>query len=182
MVNIGKSIRNNKLAHDVDRIFQIGIPVCMARVQWENCMIFRRWGICALTLFFGFSMVPVGDAQAARSVASSKQVKKKTVAAKRVATKKRSVVSAAPVFRPPKPPAQRHYAVDGSTFYADGVRVRAAGLEKLETTSVAKQRLQQILDSGRVSIEPLGRDGPGDATLARVRIDGRDLSEMARPH
>jgi len=61
------------------------------------------------------------------------------------------------------------------------VRVRAAGLEALETTtasSIGKQKLQQLLDSGRVSIEPLDMDD-GDVTLARVKIDGKDLSELA---
>ena len=60
------------------------------------------------------------------------------------------------------------------------VRVRAAGLEGIEMagpSGMAKQRLQQLLDSGRVSIEPLGMDG-GDVTLARVRVDGRDVSEL----
>lgn len=157
-------------------------------------MIFRRWGLCALTLLFGFSLVTVDAAYAARTVASGKQVKKtvraatKVVAKKRVSPKVRTArrivapVAAAPIFRPPKAPAQRHYAVDGTTFYADGVRVRAAGLEGLEmsaASSVAKLQLQQMLDSGRVSIEPIGSDG-GDVTVARVRIDGRDVSELAR--
>jgi endonuclease YncB( thermonuclease family) len=61
------------------------------------------------------------------------------------------------------------------------VRVRAAGLEALEmssTSGIGKQKLQQLLDSGRVSIEPIGTEG-SDVTVARVRIDGRDLSELA---
>jgi hypothetical protein len=124
--------------------------------------------------------------------ASSQQIKKKNVRVAAKATSKKRVVaaakpvrrqiaSAAPIFRPPKAPAQRHYAVDGSTFYADGVRVRAAGLELLESSAVSsmgKQKLQQLLDSGRVSIEPLGTKD-GDVTLARVRIDGQDVSELA---
>lgn len=155
-------------------------------------MMFRRWGLSALTVVFGFSLLVGGTAEAARSVASGKQVKSAVRPAVKVASKKRVApsahagakrsvaVAAAPVFRPPKPPAQRHYAVDGSTFYADGVRVRAAGLDSLDMNSasgMAKQRLQQLLDSGRVSIEPLGSDG-GDVTVARVRVDGRELSEL----
>lgn len=151
-------------------------------------MMFRRWGLGALTMVFGCSLLVAAPAEAARSVASGKQVKSavrpaaKVVSKKRIAAsvKRTTTVAAAPVFRPPKPPAQRHYAVDGSTFYADGVRVRAAGLDGLDMNSasgMAKQRLQQLLDSGRVSIEPLGSDG-GDVTLARVRVDGRELSEL----
>ncbi|WP_232417839.1 thermonuclease family protein [Methyloversatilis thermotolerans] len=134
-------------------------------------------------------LFPVSEVEAARTVASGKQVKSavrpaakvssKTRVATATKTKRTSAVAAAPVFRPPKPPAQRHYAVDGTTFYADGVRVRAAGIDSLEmagASGIAKQRLQQLLDSGRVSIEPLGNEG-GD-TVARVKIDGRDLSEL----
>ncbi len=158
-------------------------------------MMFRRPGLYALTLVFGFSMFAADVALAARSVASGKQVKSAVRPAAKIASKKRvsptvqaaakrsaPLAVAVPAFRPPKPPAQRHYAVDGSTFYADGVRVRAAaGLEGIEmagASGMAKQRLQQLLDSGRVSIEPLGMDG-GDVTLARVRVDGRDVSELA---
>jgi len=191
MVNIGKIILNNKLAHNVDRSFQVGRRCVQLR---ETCMIGKAWGVIALSALFGFSLFGTMDnAHAARSVASSEQVKKKIRPAVNVAAKKRisvtakaprravAVAAAAPVFRPPKAPAQRHYAVDGSTFYADGVRVRAAGLEALETTtasSIGKQKLQQLLDSGRVSIEPLDMDD-GDVTLARVKIDGKDLSELA---
>jgi len=191
MVNIGKIILNNKLAHIVDRSFQVGRRCGQLR---ETCMIGKTWGAIALSALFGFSLFgTMDDAHAARSVASSEQVKKKIRPAVNVAAKKRisvtattprrtvAVAAAAPVFRPPKAPAQRHYAVDGSTFYADGVRVRAAGLEALETTtasSIGKQKLQQLLDSGRVSIEPLDMDD-GDVTLARVKIDGKDLSELA---
>lgn len=156
-------------------------------------MMFRRPGLYALTLVFGFSMFAADVAHAARSVASGKQVKSAVRPAAKIASKKRvsptvqaaakrsaPLAVAVPAFRPPKPPAQRHYAVDGSTFYADGVRVRAAGLDGAEmagASGMAKQRLQQLLDSGRVSIEPLGMDG-GDVTLARVRVDGRDVSEL----
>ncbi|MDP2869353.1 hypothetical protein [Methyloversatilis sp.] len=191
MVNIGKIILNNKLAHIVDRSFQVGRRCGQLR---ETCMIGKTWGVIALSALFGFSLFGTMDnAYAARSVASSEQVKKKIRPAVNVAAKKRisatakaprrtvAVAAATPVFRPPKAPAQRHYAVDGSTFYADGVRVRAAGLEALETTtasSIGKQKLQQLLDSGRVSIEPLDMDD-GEVTLARVRIDGKDLSELA---
>lgn len=155
-------------------------------------MMVRRWGLCALTVVFGFSMFQSDDVLAARTAASGKQVKSAIRPATKIASKKRIAPSAqlaaaatplavaVPAFRPPKPPAQRHYAVDGSTFYADGVRVRAAGLEALDVpgaSGIAKQRLQQMLDSGRVSIEPIGSDG-GDVTLARVRVDGRDLSEL----
>jgi hypothetical protein len=157
-------------------------------------MMFRRWGTGALTALLGFALIAMnGETHAARSVASNKQVRKtirpvgnvmaKIRAVPGVETVRRVVVpmAAVPAFRPAKPPAQRHYAVDGSTFYADGVRVRAAGLEALEmssTSGIGKQKLQQLLDSGRVSIEPIGTEG-GDVTVARVRIDGRDLSELA---
>lgn len=156
-------------------------------------MIFRNWGACALSVLVAFSLSGIApNAEAARSSASSQQIKKKNVRVAVKATPKkravtaakpvrRQVASAAPIFRPPKAPAQRHYAVDGSTFYADGVRVRAAGLELLESSAVSsmgKQKLQQLLDSGRVSIEPLGAKD-GDVTLARVRIDGQDVSELA---
>ncbi len=157
-------------------------------------MMCRRWGLCALTVVFGVSMFSAQDVSAARSQASGKQVKSAVRPAAKIASKKRIAPSAqvasakrssplavaVPAFRPPKPPAQRHYAVDGATFYADGVRVRAAGLDGLDmpgASGMAKQRLQQLLDSGRVSIEPLGNEG-GDVTVARVRVDGRDLSEL----
>jgi len=191
MVNIGKIILNNKLAHIVDRTFQI--DQCCGQLR-ETCMIGKTLGAIALSALFGLSLFGTMDgAHAARSVASGQQVKKMIRPAVNVAAKKRisvtakaprrsvAVASAAPVFRPPKAPAQRHYAVDGSTFYADGVRVRAAGLEELEITTasnIGKQKLQQLLDSGRVSIEPLDMDD-SEVTLARVKIDGRDLSDLA---
>lgn len=153
-------------------------------------MTVRRWGVFALSVLFGCAVFQVSDVEAARSVASGKQVKSAVRPAAKVSSKTRVAVTtranrasvplaAVPVFRPPKAPAQRHYAVDGTTFYADGVRVRAAGIDSLEmagASGIAKQRLQQLLDSGRVSIEPLGNEG-GD-TVARVKIDGRDLSEL----
>lgn len=87
---------------------------------------------------------------------------------------------AIPAFRPPKPIANRHYAVDGVSFYANGRHVKVEGLDEVVDhagSGVAKQRLQQALDSGEVSIEPVGVDGAG-TTLARVRINGREVREM----
>ncbi|MBL8473525.1 MAG: hypothetical protein KF778_08400 [Rhodocyclaceae bacterium] len=95
----------------------------------------------------------------------------------------RADVDAATPVRPLKPLAERMYAVDGRSFFANGQRVQVMGMDGPEfghpASGVAKQKLQQMLDTGEVSIEPQGTDSAGNL-LARVRIGGRDLLDMLR--
>ncbi|MBL8484862.1 MAG: hypothetical protein JNJ60_21885 [Rhodocyclaceae bacterium] len=82
-----------------------------------------------------------------------------------------------------KPLAERMYAVDGRSFFANGQHIQVMGMDGPEFghpgSGVAKQKLQQMLDSGQVSIEPQGTDSAGNL-LARVRVGGRDLLDVLR--
>jgi endonuclease YncB( thermonuclease family) len=96
----------------------------------------------------------------------------------------RAPVSATPVTPTPaaraKPPPSRYYAVDGESFYLNGERVRIADLPErgADTGSEhAKQRLQMLLDSAEVRVEPAAADGQGRPRV-RVQVNGRDVAEL----
>ncbi len=73
------------------------------------------------------------------------------------------------------PPPRRAYAIDGQSFYFEGQQFIVEGLQMLQAGGeLAKQRLQQILDSGDLQIAPLG-DAVDSVIRARVSIDGVSL-------
>lgn len=84
-------------------------------------------------------------------------------------------------------PGARWVAIDGDTVQGPGYgRVRVLGVDTPELHSCrcafecelgqrAKRRTQAFLDSGRVFVDPSGRDGYG-RTLADVQVNGRDLA------
>ena len=79
-----------------------------------------------------------------------------------------------------KPLPQRMYAADGDTFYFNGRKYRVEGVPAaLAKQEFTKQRLQQMLDSGEVSIEPRAIDDAG-LTTAVIRVAGRDVSESLK--
>lgn len=75
--------------------------------------------------------------------------------------------------------AARPYAVDGDTFRSAGVRYRLQGIDTPERGQPkyleAKVRLQQLLDSGEISIERKAHDKYG-RTVALVRVNGQDVA------
>ncbi|MCX9158451.1 hypothetical protein OPU71_20205 [Niveibacterium sp. 24ML] len=77
----------------------------------------------------------------------------------------------------------RAYAVDGSTFFHNGRKIVIDGLGPETgaglTHDHASQRLQRLLDGGALSIDPVAADENG-AVRARVRVDGRDLSDLMK--
>jgi hypothetical protein len=75
---------------------------------------------------------------------------------------------------------QRMYAFEGDSFYLNGRKYRVDGVSPpLAKQEITKQRLQQLLDSGEVSIEPKGMDEAG-VTTAVIRVAGRDVAETLR--
>ncbi len=79
--------------------------------------------------------------------------------------------------------APRLRAVDGDTFRSGGVRYRLQGIDTPERGqpkyAEAKWRLQELLDSGKVTIERKARDVYG-RTVAVVRVDGVDVAQTLR--
>lgn len=73
----------------------------------------------------------------------------------------------------------RAYAVDGESFFYQGRRYRIAGMEGADGSDMAKQRLQQSLESGSLMIDPHSTDENGVST-ATVRINGRDIASQLR--
>jgi hypothetical protein len=72
------------------------------------------------------------------------------------------------------------YAFEGDSFYLNGRKYRVDGVSPpLAKQEITKQRLQQLLDSGEVSIEPKGMDEAG-VTTAVIRVAGRDVAETLR--
>ena len=116
-------------------------------------------------------------------MASTKPVKRPASGQQKAAIEPpRAPVSAAPVVPAAraKPPPSRYYAVDGESFYLNGERVRIAGLpERGEDigSEHAKQRLQMLLDSAEVRVEPVAADGQGRPRV-RVQVNGRDAAEL----
>ena len=72
----------------------------------------------------------------------------------------------------------RAYARDGASFYQNGRLIRIQGLEVANGGEHARQRLQQLLDRGQVSVSPVGEAG-GGALVAVVRVNGRDVAQLA---
>ena len=71
-------------------------------------------------------------------------------------------------------------ALDGESFLAGGVRYRVLGLDGLDPGDpAARERLQQLLASGRVGVRARGVDRFG-RTTALVRVNGQDLAPMLR--
>jgi hypothetical protein len=77
--------------------------------------------------------------------------------------------------RPTKVVPMRAYARDGASFYQNGQLILVQGLADAGGEH-AKQRLQQLLDGGQVSVLPVG-GASGDGMLAVVRVNGRDVAE-----
>lgn len=79
-----------------------------------------------------------------------------------------------------KPLPQRMYAADGDTFYFNGRKYRVEGVPApMAKQEFTKQRLQQLLDSGEVSIEPRAIDDAG-LTTAVIRVAGRDVADALK--
>lgn len=74
------------------------------------------------------------------------------------------------------PPPVKAYAIDGKHFYYGGREFVVEGLEAPRPGSeLAKQRLQRILDSGELSLAPVGETSNG-ATRVHVSVDGTPVS------
>lgn len=77
----------------------------------------------------------------------------------------------------------RAYAVDGATFFHNGRKIRIEGLGPDDnaglTHELAAQKLQRLLDSGAVSVDPIAADESG-ATRALVKINGRDVADLMK--
>jgi len=72
--------------------------------------------------------------------------------------------------------AGRAYAIDGASFYFEGFRVQVVGLSEPGgmRSAHARQRLQQVLDTGEVTLD--GRTDPATGLLrADVWVDGRTV-------
>ena len=71
--------------------------------------------------------------------------------------------------------------VDGDTFYSGGVRYRVRGIDTPERGQPmfeeAKQRLRQLLSSGKVSVESKAIDKYG-RTVAITRVNGQDVAPI----
>jgi endonuclease YncB( thermonuclease family) len=80
--------------------------------------------------------------------------------------------------------------VDGDTFYIGGAKVRIAGIDAPETHPArcdaeaqlgraATQQLQQLLNSGAVTLTGIGRDRDNYGRLLRnVAVDGADVGQL----
>ncbi|MBX3678969.1 MAG: hypothetical protein KF710_02205 [Rhodocyclaceae bacterium] len=124
------------------------------------------------------------------SAGSSARSKRSAARAPRVARlpKARSAPGALTIPRLPESSGDertvsaRAYAMDGATFYQAGKRIRVKGIDAngSEVSSEhAKQRLQRLLDSGRLQVEPVAADTAGN-TVSVVTVNGRDVAEMVR--
>lgn len=80
--------------------------------------------------------------------------------------------------RPVKAVPLRVYALDGNSFYQNGLLIKILGLPEANVGGEhAKQRLQQTLDSGVVTVLPVG-SGPRGEMVADVRVNGRNVVEV----
>ncbi|MCB1916244.1 MAG: hypothetical protein KDG52_11070 [Rhodocyclaceae bacterium] len=78
------------------------------------------------------------------------------------------------------PDPTRAYAIDAVSFYFDGLRVVAVGLDgAIAQGELGRQRLQAALDAGEVRFDGR-RDAASGELRARVWIDGRPLAEVLR--
>jgi len=75
------------------------------------------------------------------------------------------------------PPPVKAYAIDGKHFYYGGRKFIIEGLDAPRPSGeLAKQRLQQILDSGELTMAPVGEPRRG-VTRVHVSVDGRPVSD-----
>ncbi len=73
-------------------------------------------------------------------------------------------------------PTVRAYAIDGRRFYYGGQQyILDAPVVAEDHGSLARQRLQEMLDGGDLSVQPLG-DKIEDSERAQVRINGELLT------
>lgn len=79
--------------------------------------------------------------------------------------------------RPAKVALVRAYALDGGSFFQNGQLIRIQGLEGGGAGGEhARQRLQQALDAGQVTVLPVAGAAGGEM-LAVVRVNGHDVAE-----
>lgn len=79
--------------------------------------------------------------------------------------------------RPTKIAQVRAYARDGASFYQNGQLILIQGLDAAALGGEhAKQRLQQLLDGGQVSVLPVG-ESAGGGMVAVVQVNGRDVAQ-----
>jgi hypothetical protein len=103
-----------------------------------------------------------------------------------VPTEQRDLNELSSAQRPARLPkgVARAYAMDGSSFYIHGKRIRIQGLDASADLSLtsehAKQRLQQALDSGAVTFEPVNGNQQSGTVVANVRVSNRDIHEVLR--
>lgn len=84
--------------------------------------------------------------------------------------------------RPPRTALARAYAVDGTSFYFEGRRVRVEGFDPRQpelATELARQKLQLALDAGEIELQPVGDDESG-VKVARVLVQGRNVLDLLR--
>lgn len=87
-----------------------------------------------------------------------------------------------PIDHPARATPVRAYAVDGCSFYFEGRRMTVDGLDASApemATEFARQRLQLVLDAGEMVLEAAG-EAPDGTILARVTVDGREITELLR--
>lgn len=74
-------------------------------------------------------------------------------------------------------------AIDGSSFIAGGVTYVLSGLRSWDVATpqgaAARARLQQLLQSGQVSVWRIANDGYGRA-IARVIVNGAEIAQLMR--
>ena len=74
-------------------------------------------------------------------------------------------------------------AVDGDTIRVGGERIRLRGIDTPEMSEIAgpaaKQRLEQLLRSGSIRIEPRGRD-VYNRLVADVFVNEQNVAEILR--
>src|SRR6266850_6344611 len=72
---------------------------------------------------------------------------------------------------------------DGDTFYAEGKRIRVRGIDTPELgqprSFAARDRLNQLLHSGSVTVEPRAIDKYG-RTVAIVKVNGQDVAGILK--
>lgn len=73
--------------------------------------------------------------------------------------------------------------MDGDTFHAGGQRIRVRGIDTPEIgqprAELAKARLNQLLNSGNVTIIPRAIDKFG-RTVADVFVNGRNVADILK--
>ena len=81
------------------------------------------------------------------------------------------------------PTSQLIYPIDGDTLRMGSERIRLRGIDTPELTEPrgpeARQRLEQLLKEGPISIVPHGQDVYG-RTVADVFVNGKDVAEVLK--